>query len=156
MDQGLIFWGKYFKSQMEVTWDEFAIAFSALLVDYGKIHLDQDQLLFIKSLLDPDYRNIVKVAHFLIFQDTVIVNSIYKLFQYWKVPSKKQALFKHNFKVPHFEIPSQLFDGLSLQILAIANGYAKGERDIFMDRLRWVKTSLSQQRLYNCNMINIV
>jgi hypothetical protein len=42
MDQGLVFWDKYFKSQIEVTWDEFATAFSHLLLEYGKIHLDED------------------------------------------------------------------------------------------------------------------
>jgi hypothetical protein len=68
-----VFWDKYFRYQQEVTWDEFAEAFTKLLLDYGKIHLDEDQLLFIKSMVDPDYRNIVKVAHFLIFQDTVIL-----------------------------------------------------------------------------------
>lgn len=71
MESGLIFWEKYFKAQLEVTWDEFARAFSKLLLDYGKIQLDEEQLLFIKSLIDPDYRNVVKVSHFLIFQDTV-------------------------------------------------------------------------------------
>jgi hypothetical protein len=76
MEQGLVFWDKYFRYQQEVTWDEFAEAFTKLLLDYGKIHLDEDQLLFIKSMVDPDYRNIVKVAHFLIFQDTVIFNEI--------------------------------------------------------------------------------
>jgi hypothetical protein len=72
MDQALVFWEKYFKSQTEVTWDELASSFSQFILEYGNLQLDEDQLFYLKSILDPDYRNIVKVAHFLIFQETVI------------------------------------------------------------------------------------
>ena len=76
-----MFWEKYFKAQQDVTWDEFATAFTRLMLDFGKIQLDEDQLLVIKSIVDPDYRNIVKVAHYLIFQDTVW---IVFLLEFWR------------------------------------------------------------------------
>jgi hypothetical protein len=33
--------------------------------------------------------------------------------------------------------------GLSLKIKAITHGYSKGERDIFIDRTKWIKTAIS-------------
>jgi len=37
MDQALVFWEKYFRSQTEVTWDELASSFSKFILDYGNI-----------------------------------------------------------------------------------------------------------------------
>ncbi|KAM3132454.1 hypothetical protein pb186bvf_015413 [Paramecium bursaria] len=137
MDSAFLFWDKYLTNQVETTWDAFSNSFTSFLTQYGSITLDDEQILYIKSIIDPDYRNIVKISDYLIFHEI-----------YWKTQSKRQALFKHQFKLENFKIPKQTLKALILKVVAISNGYPDQINDIIVTRTHSEGKQLNQEEVF--------
>ncbi|CAD8165765.1 unnamed protein product [Paramecium octaurelia] len=147
MDSAFLFWEKYFNNQIEVSWDEFSESFSKFIQQFGSIIFDEDQLLYIKQIIDPDYRNVIKIGDYIIFYEI-----------YWKIQSKRQALFKHQFTLQPFQIPKQTLRCIQLKVLYITNGYPDQFRDIQITRTTQNNLPLKQEEVFtigsgqNCDL----
>ncbi|CAD8091897.1 unnamed protein product [Paramecium sonneborni] len=137
MDLELMFWEKYLDNQNEVTWDEFCFYFTQFIKLQEEIEMDQDQLLFIKSKIDPDYRNIIRRADYVIFLET-----------YWKSQKEKQNLLQHQFQLKTFPIPKQTLRHVNLKVLYIADGCPTQFKDIQITRTTQNNIPLKQEELF--------
>ncbi|CAD8166890.1 unnamed protein product [Paramecium octaurelia] len=137
MDQELLFWERFLHNQNEVSWDEFSASFTQFVRILDEIELDNDQLLFIKYKIDPDYRNIIKRADYVIFVET-----------YWKSKKERLNLFQNQFNLQTFSIPKQTLKHINLKVIYIADGCPTQFKDIQITRTTQNKIPLKQEELF--------
>ncbi|CAD8068917.1 unnamed protein product [Paramecium primaurelia] len=137
MDQELLFWEKFLYNQNEVSWDEFSASFIEFVKIQEEVEMDNDQLLFIKCKIDPDYRNIIRRTDYVIFYET-----------YWKSKKERLNLFQYQFTLQTFQIPKQTLRHLNLKVIYIADGCPTYFKDIQITRTTQNNIPLKQEEIF--------